>query len=169
MKQGRRRAFAVKVRNVAAAGIGALALCGAAQAADWNVKGQFGWFSVGKAHEIEKGHFYWVGEFSGTFMNDKGPGSTFHLAGVKCPAFFDADFNAGKHRAGGYCVVTDPDGDSAYLTWENAGSIRAGTGTFEYTGGTGKYKGISGKNTFTSGTNVNWADGTGSGFAIWNR
>lgn len=168
MKQSRRNAIAVK-RTALATGAMLLAWCGAAPAADWVVKGQFGWFSVGKAHEVEKGHFYWVGEFSGTFMNDKGPGNLFHLAGVKCPAYFDANFNTGKHKAGGYCIITDPDGDSAYLTWDNAGNIKTGAGTFEYTGGTGKYTGIQGKNTFTSGTNVNWSDGTGSGFAIWNR
>jgi hypothetical protein len=151
------------------AGLGALALGTSVQAADWQVKGQFGWFGVGKAYEVEKGHYYWVGEFSGTFFNDKGAGNTFHLSGVKCPAFFDADFNKGKSSAGGYCIVSDPDGDQAYLTWNNAGNIKAHTGTFEWTGGTGKYKGISGGNTFTSGTQINWADGTSSGFAIWNR
>jgi hypothetical protein len=57
------------------------------QAEDWKVTGEFGWFGVGKAHEMEKGHFYWVGEFSGTFFNDKGKGSPMHRAGVKCPAF----------------------------------------------------------------------------------
>jgi hypothetical protein len=60
--------------------------------------GEFGWFGVGKAYEIEKGHYYWVGEFSGTFFNDKGPGSMFHRAGVKCPAYFDADFNNKKTK-----------------------------------------------------------------------
>ena len=44
-----------------------------------------------------------------------------------------------------------------------------GPGTFEYIGGTGKYKGLSGSNTFTGVTQVNWADGTASGYAIWNR
>jgi hypothetical protein len=72
-----------------------------AQAAEVKVTGEFGWFGVGKAHQVEKGHFYWVGEFSGTFFNDKGEGSTFHRAGVKCPAWFDADFNNNKTKAGG--------------------------------------------------------------------
>jgi hypothetical protein len=35
---------------------------GGAQADDWKVTGEFGWFGVGKAQEIEKGHFYWVGK-----------------------------------------------------------------------------------------------------------
>ena len=64
----------------------AFALSGMACAEDWKVTGEFGWFGVGKAYQIEKGHFYWVGEFSGTFFNDKGKGNAFHHAGVKCPA-----------------------------------------------------------------------------------
>jgi hypothetical protein len=152
--------------------LAALALSGPVGAEDWKVTGEFGWFGVGKAYELEKGHFYWVGEFSGTFFNDKGPGSLFHRAGVKCPAFFDADFNNKKSKAGGYCVITDLDGDQAYCVWRNAGSPgpgAAGPGTFEYTGGTGKYKGISGSNTFVGITQVNWQDGTSSGYATWNR
>jgi len=152
--------------------VAALALSAPASAEDWKVTGEFGWFGVGKAQELEKGHFYWVGEFSGTFFNDKGPGSLFHRAGVKCPAFFDADFNSKKSTAGGYCIITDVDGDQAYLIWHNAGTPGpggAGPGTFQYTGGTGKYKGISGSNTFVGVTQVNWQDGTSSGYATWNR
>jgi hypothetical protein len=150
-----------------------LALSPLAQAQNWKAVGHFGWFGVGKAHQIEEGHFYWVGEFSGTFFNDKGQGGLFHLAGVKCPAWYDADFNNDKSRAGGYCIITDIEGDQAYLTWENAAaSTKPGTpgrGTFEYTGGTGKYAGISGRNRFVGITQVNWADGTSSGYATWNR
>jgi hypothetical protein len=148
------------------------ALSASAHAQNWKAVGQFGWLGVGKAHQIEEGHFFWVGEFSGTFFNDKGAGSLFHLAGVKCPAWFDADYNTGKALDGGYCVITDIDGDQAYLIWEGVGSTAlgaAGPGTFTYTGGTGKYAGISGKNTFTGFTQVNWADGTSSGYATWNR
>lgn len=151
-----------------------LAVSGAssALAADWKVKGEFGWFGVGKAHQVSEGHFYWLGEFSGTFFSDDGDGGLFHLAGVKCPAWFDLDLNAGKTRAGGYCILTDVEGDQAHLTWENAGTPGPGAkgpGTFEFKGGTGKYAGISGKNKFVGVTQVNWADGTTSGYATWNR
>ncbi|MBM3393958.1 MAG: hypothetical protein FJY37_04870 [Betaproteobacteria bacterium] len=145
-----------------------------ANAAEWdNVKGYFGWFGVGKAYEIEKGHYYWVGEFSDTFFNDKVAGSIFRLAGVKCPAFNDLDFNKNKGNAGGYCIITDLQGNQVFLSWSNAansaGPGAQGPGTFQYTGGTGKYKGISGNNTFVGVTQVNWADGTASGYATWNR
>jgi hypothetical protein len=53
-----------------------------AHAEDWKAIGQFGYFGTGKAYEIEKGHTYWVGEFSGTFFNDKKDG-LFDRAGIK--------------------------------------------------------------------------------------
>ena len=149
-----------------------ITLAPAVHAADWKVKGHFGWFGVGKAVEVEKGHFYWTGEFSGTFFNDKGAGSLFHLAGVKCPAWSDVNFSSDRWTAGGYCIITDLGGDQATLVWRNAGTPGAGSanaGTFEYTSGTGKYEGISGNNTFVGITQVNWADGTASGYATWNR
>jgi hypothetical protein len=148
----------------------AIGLAGAASAEDWKMTGEFGWFGVGKAHQIEEGHIYWVGEFSGTFFNDKGEGSLFHRAGMKCPGFQDLDFNNMKSTAGGYCIITDTDGDQAYLSWSiPSGDTVRGPGTFEYTGGTGKYEEISGSNTFVAATQVNWADGTASGYATFNR
>lgn len=144
-------------------------LCQATQAEDWKVIGEFGWFGVGKAHQIEKGHFYWVGEFTGTFFNDKGKGSLFHRSGVKCPAYMDADFNTKKSKTAGYCIISDPDGDQAYLVWQAQGDTVSNPGTFEYTGGTGKYQGISGSNTFVGVVHINWPDGTSTGYATWNR
>jgi hypothetical protein len=144
MKSTRRLLYSGAVGTV-------LILCGGAQAEDWKVTGEFGWSGVGKAQEIEKGHSYWVGEFSGTFFNDKGENSVFHRAGVKCPSWFDTDLNNKKSKAGGYCIITDLNGDQAYLTWQGAGTPGPGgktPGTFQYTGGTGKYQGISGDNTF---------------------
>jgi hypothetical protein len=148
---------------------GTLGLSAPAHAEDWKVMGSFGYFGVGKAYQIEKGHIYFVGEFGGTFFNDKGKGSLFNQAGVKCPAFNDLDFNNKKGKAGGYCIIADPAGDQAYLTWQCEGTAITCQGTFEYTGGTGKYQGISGKNTFAADTEVNWPDGTASGYATWNR
>lgn len=140
-----------------------------AHAEDWKVVGQFGWFGVGKAYEIERGHVYWVGEFNGTFFNDKGKGSPFDRAAVKCPAYNDIDTNQKKNTIAGYCIIADTDGDQAYLRFQALGDTKSSPGTFEYTGGTGKYKGISGSNTFVGVTQVNWTDGTASGYATWNR
>jgi hypothetical protein len=146
-----------------------LIVSGGTRAEDWKPVGQAGFHGVGKAYEIEKGHFYWVGEYAGTFFNDKGEKSLFDHAGVKCPAWFDFDLNNKKSKAGGYCVMTDVDGDQAYLTWQNAGTPTRAPGTFDWTGGTGKYKEIKGSNTFVGNTVVNWPDGSATGFATWNR
>ena len=137
-------------------------------AEDWKVVGQFGWFGVGKAYEIERGHVYWVGEFNGTFFNDKGKGSPFDRAAVKCPAYNDVDANQKKNTIAGYCIIADADGDQAYLRFQGLGDTKSFPGTFEYTGGTGKYKAINGSNTFVAVTQVNWTDGTASGYATWN-
>jgi hypothetical protein len=148
-----------------------LIFCGGAQAEDWKVTGELGCTVVGKTQEIEKGHSYWVGEFTGTFFNDKGANSLFHHAGVKCPAWCDSGLNNKKAKAGGYRVITDLNGDQAYLTWQGAGTPGGLLpGTFQYTGGTGKYQGISGDNTFVGHPGqVDWKDGTSSAYATWNR
>ena len=165
MKRSKLLAYAVAV----SAGF---LVCGAPKAEDIKVVGEFGWFGVGKAYEMEKGHFFWVGEFSGTFFNDKGDGSTFHRAGVKCPGWLDMDFNTKRSQGGGTCIIADLEGNQAFLTWRNAGTPGPGgrgPGTFQYTGGTGKYQSIGGNNTFVGVTQINWQDGTASGYSTWNR
>jgi hypothetical protein len=147
-----------------------LVVLGTAHAEDWKVVGSFGWLAVGKAYQIEKGHIYFVGEFSGTFFNDKGKDSLFDKAGVKCPAFNDLDLNNKKGKAAGYCTISDANGDQAYVSWKCEGDTVHCSGPFEYTGGTGKYSGINGSNNnFSATTEVNWQDGTATGFATWNR
>jgi hypothetical protein len=64
--------------------------------------------AVGKAHQIEKGHLHFVGEFAGTLFNDKGDGSLFDKAGVKCPGFYDLDFNNKKGRLVGTALSVTP-------------------------------------------------------------
>ena len=34
-----------------------------------------------------------------------------HRAGVKCPGWFDANYNTDKSSAGGYCMITDLEGE----------------------------------------------------------
>jgi hypothetical protein len=130
--------------------------------------GNFGWLGVGKVFQLEKGHIYWVGEFSGGFTSDKGKGP-FDGTGWKCPASNDLDFNNKKNKAMGYCIISDPGGDLAYISWQCQGDTQICNGTFDFTGGTGKYQGISGGNTFVGHTQVNWPDGTASGYSVINR
>lgn len=140
-----------------------------AHAEDWIPTGDFGWLGVGKAYQLEKGHVYWVGEFSGIFINDKGSESLFDHAGVRCPGSYDLDFARKQGRASGSCIIADPGGDQAYLTWVCDGDTVDCRGTYEYTGGGGKYQAINGKGTFHAATRVNWPDGMASGHATWNR
>jgi hypothetical protein len=161
--------FTTRSVIVAAAVAAAFALASPAHAEDGKAIGQFGWLATGKVYQIGKDHVFWVGEYAGTFFNDKGEGSLFHLAGVKCPSFDDFDTNNKKGKGGGYCIISDPAGDQAYLSWQGERDAKTGRGTFEYTGGTGKYKGITGQNTFTGHIQANWPDGSTSGYATWNR
>jgi len=146
-----------------------LIFSGGTQAEDWKLVGQMGWFGVGKAYEMEKGHFYWVGEFSGTFLSDKGETGLLDHTGMKCPAWYEFDLTNKKAKAGGFCTFADPNGDQAYLAWQQAGTPGRGSGNFEWTGGTGKYKDIKGSGTVSGVTTVSWPDGTSSGYAIFNR
>ena len=59
----------------------------------------------------------------------------------------------------GHGIMTDADGDKAFLSWKCEGPAGKGcSGTFDWTAGTGKYTGIQGKNTFQS-TNVTGSEG----------
>jgi hypothetical protein len=158
---------------VAAAATGILASLAVPAHAQERIVGEFGWLGVGKTYEIDKGHFYWVGEFSGTFFNEKGDGSPLHKIGFKCPGFNDLDFTNKRTSAGGYCIGTDLEGDRLYLTWRipsgNPAFGSRNAGTVEYNGGTGKYKDWTGKFPFLGTNQVNWADGTATGYASWIR
>ena len=150
--------------------IGGLALSTPVLADQWKAVGFFGWFGVGKVMEVEKGHYYWTGEFSGTFQSDKGAGALFNMSGVRCPAYNDINLNTGKSTAGGYCVIKDANGDQATLVWTlPSGPVGRLSGSFTFTSGTGKYEGIKGTYPFVAVTEVNWPDGAVTGYAIWNR
>jgi hypothetical protein len=65
--------------------------------------------------------------------------------------------------------LSDASGDKAYLTWKCEGDTVHCMDHSRTRGGTGKYSSISGQNTFSATTEVNWQDGTATGFATWNR
>ena len=110
-------------------------------------RGVFGARGSGTANELEKGHVFFVGEFSGVFANDIADGFI-DKTSVQCPAVRDI-VNGLDMAAHGYCVVTDKDGDKAFLVWKGKDTTpNAGGGDFQWTGGTGKYSGIKGNNTY---------------------
>ena len=124
--------------------------------------GRFGWYSVGKTFEIEKDHVFFTGEFSGAFFNDAGKGFL-HQTSVICPGINDVRKDISLD-ARGYCIVTDRDGDKAFLVWQATNPTKPGEvpGTFQWTGGTGKYTGLTGDNTFTG-----FLLPSSSGYSVW--
>lgn len=149
--------------------ISAAIVVGSAQAEEMKLVGSFGWTAIGKVYPMGQGHIYWVGEFTGTFFNEKGAGSPLDRAGVKCPAWQDLNFADKKGMAAGMCIMNDANGDQVYLKWQCEGPAGGQCkGPFEYTGGSGKYKGASGASSFT-GVTVNWKDGTATGYSDWNK
>ena len=100
------------------------------RAEDWKPVGLFGAFGVGKTYELEKGHFYWVGEYSGAFFSDKGEKGLLDRAGVKCPSWADNDLNNKKSKAGGICIMTDLAGDTASPTVNWADGTVSGYATW---------------------------------------
>jgi hypothetical protein len=121
---------------------------------------KFGWYSKGQTFEVGPDHVFFVGEFSGTNFNDKGKGFMDKVS-VVCPGVMDNNRDA--PHAHGHCVVTDDDGDKAYLVWKCTGA-KLCKGDFQWTGGTGKYEGISGNNSFYAGVGIG---GTTQGYSIW--
>ena len=164
-----KRTATIRLLTIAALSVGLIDV--AAQAEDWKPVGQVGYLGTGKAYEISKDHLYWVGQFAGTFFSDKEKG-LLDRAGILCPAWQEIDIANKKTTFAGQCTLSDLDGDKAYLTFKGTGAPGIGIrspGTFEWTGGTGKYQAIKGDNTFYAVTTANWADGSVSGYAPWNK
>jgi hypothetical protein len=64
------------------------ASAGAQLAKQGTYSGHFGWYAVGKTVELEPGHEFFLGEYSGTFLNDAGPGFL-HGTSWVCPGVND--------------------------------------------------------------------------------
>ena len=135
--------------------------------------GYFGWHAMGKFHAMGEGGGYWVGEFSGSFENDKGEGSLFQKMSLRCPAWQSFNFVQGTTRGAGVCYGKDRDGDEMYMEWSFQDSPLGATtngGILTYTGGTGKYADFKGDAGYFIGHVVtNWADGDAGGYALWNK
>lgn len=139
-----------------------------ASAADLPKKGKFsgnfGWYATGKSHEIEQNHLYWVGEFAGTFFNDDGKGFM-HQSSIVCPGTNDIRLDGSLGGAHGNCIVTDREGNKAFLTWKCSGPFPGPcNGEFQWIGGTGKFTGIRGNSKFYAVTIAP----TSSGYSVWN-
>jgi hypothetical protein len=107
-------------------------------------------YGKGEAKEHKPGLIVWSGGFVGASVSDgrKGP---LHNSGWDCTG--ETAIQDGKvHRSGGFCLVTDPDGDTINLVWERTdvpGGMVDGKTRGTYLSGTGKYAGIQGSYTFS--------------------
>ena len=110
-------------------------------------RGMFGARFAGTTTEIEKGHVFFSGAFSGVFFNDVA-GGFLDKSAVECPGVNDV-VNGLSMANHGYCIVTDKDGDKAFLMWKGKDSSPGmGGGDQHWTGGTGKYSGLKGNFTY---------------------
>ena len=117
-----------------------------AQADRGNLNGPFPCISDpgGSTVEISNGVTFWVGTFTCTTYSNSGKG-LFHGTAWKCIG--TADIKDGFAGGGGYCRVTDRDGDVAQVRWDvgDPGGFTTGWTTVgKLLSGTGKYSGISG-------------------------
>jgi hypothetical protein len=117
---------------------------------------------VEQIYELEKGHVFVLGPLHGVFLNDAA-GGFIDKTEVVCPRALD--IVNGLITGHGYCIITDKDGDKAFLVWEGKDTAsRTGWGTFKWTGGTGKYSGLQGDdNTF----HFSGIGKTGAGVVVW--
>jgi hypothetical protein len=73
----------------------------------------------GQSYELEKGHVFFLGMNHGVFLNDVAD-SFLDKTEVTCPIASDIvdGVSTGNH---GYCIITDKDGDKAFLVWQGKG------------------------------------------------
>ncbi len=119
--------------------------------------GTFGWYTTdagsGGAAEPSRP----AETFSGTFFNDAEQGFLHHTA-VVC----QGERPYPGRRAHGHCLVTDPDGDTARLTWQCDGQGPC-DGRAQWMDGAGKYAGITGTIVFSRYA----LRPTATGYSLW--
>ena len=123
------------------------------QAAQGTTIGIATFLAKGDAKEYKPGLMIWNGNFVGTSVMDSRSGPL-HNAGWDCTG--EVVIQDGKaYKAAGFCLVTDPDGDSINLLWDRQdvpGNAAIGNNIGTYLSGTGKYNGIRGQYKITCKT-----------------
>ena len=115
-----------------------------------------------RMREAEKDRVFRLAENEGVFLNDAGKGFL-HGASTICPVF--GVITKAGFTGNGTCVLTDTDGDKAFLDWNCTPRSGGGCeGPFQWTGGTGKYLGLKGSNWFVS---YPFIKGTNQGIVDW--
>ena len=100
-----------------------------------------------KALPMEKERLQMNYEVSGVFVSDTGKG-LLHNASMHVLGALHAV--KGAYKDSGFMVLTRPDGDKVFATYEGSGTVgKSSKGTLTYVGGTGKFVGIQGSGEFT--------------------
>jgi hypothetical protein len=155
------------MRAKTGAGVLLVALCAGsfASAADMPRSGKFsthfGWVFKGDVQQLGAKRAVSVGMVEGVMFNDLGKG---FLHKVRTDCSLMNDVNEGHADGKGTCVMTDSDGDKAFLEWKCAGAMPACPGDQRFVGGTGKYKGLSGPTKFQG----NFIGSSGGGWSDWS-
>jgi hypothetical protein len=155
-------------RNISVAyalALAAACLSSSAFAADLPKSGtyaaHYGWTFSGQVQELGANRTVYAGVVAGVIFNEAGKGFL-HKARVDCTLMNDV--NQGRANANGTCVVTDAEGDKAFLEWKCTGTMPACPGDERWGGGTGKYTGMSGTSKFQG----NFIGATGAGWSDWS-
>ena len=102
-------------------------------------------YGQGETQEHAPDMLVWTGAFHGQSVTDSGAG-LFHYSAWDCTGEM-AYRNQKVSYGGGFCAVTDPDGDKVNLRWEvdepEANPVKLKTKGV-YLSGSGKYTGIQG-------------------------
>jgi hypothetical protein len=142
-------------RAIAPSVLGALLVAALAGNADAQVaktgkpRGLATFHGMGRAQEYPPDIVVWTGTFPGESVTDSGQG-LLHFGAWECTG--EVVYRGGKTAyGGGFCAVTDKDGDKINLRWQvdepdaNPGKFKT-KGT--YLSGSGKYTGIQGEYNF---------------------
>jgi hypothetical protein len=130
--------------------------------------GVFGFHFTGSVVELEKDRVTWGGPYSGLFRNDTGDGFLHAASGI-CTGSGEMNKGSITHDYGD-CVMTDKEGDKAFMTWQCPGCpLKAGmeSGEFQWTGGTGKFAGLRGRNSWQVQNVVGQGPSGLVGWAAW--
>ena len=126
-------------------------ISGAVHAAEQGTTTGVASFSAkGEAKNYKPGLTVWNGTFVGVSITDarKGP---LHTSGWDCTGEVVLQ-DGTSYSANGFCLVTDPDGDTINLLWVRTnvpGPVPEPKTKGTYLSGTGKYSGIQGYYTFS--------------------
>jgi hypothetical protein len=153
-------AFIARAAAIAAAGL-SLAAAAADLPRSGSYSAHYAWTFSGEVQEVGPNRMVYVGALPGVTFNDAGKGFL-HKTRTDCTILNDV--NQGRANANGACVVTDGEGDKAFLEYKCSGPMPTCPGEFRWVGGTGKYTGISGTSKFQG----NFIGATGAGWSDWS-